>query len=137
MLDRRFGALGLSNLVGFATHAAGLGLMIAINGQSLRSIAIGSLIGYAGYYAWIIATIGRELWGTRLAVSVGLHAGLGALVTWGVVELVPGYSEHAGIGEAALQSAGRLAISLLLVTPLVAYGLWRTGVLRHFRGTAP
>ncbi|MBV9467181.1 MAG: hypothetical protein JO206_07035, partial [Solirubrobacterales bacterium] len=133
MLDRRFVKLAASNVIGLLTHGLGLGGAILINGLSITSIAIGTLIGWAGYYLWMMGTIGRELWGSRSAAGVGLHALLGAGITAGVVALLPALSGHPGAGAAFAQSAWKLLLSLLLVAPLAAYGLRRTGALAHFR----
>ena len=137
MLDRRFAALGVSNLFGLLTHGIGLGLAIWIQGLTVSSIALGTLIGWSGYYVWIIGTVGRELWGKRTAAGVGAHAALGAAVTGFVVWLVPAVAGGGGAVNALGATAGHVALSFLMLTPLVAYGVWRTGALRHFRHPEP
>jgi O-antigen/teichoic acid export membrane protein len=133
MIDRRFRRIAVSNIVGLLAHGIGLAVAIWIDGLSLTAIAAGTLAGWAGYYAWIIATVGRELFGARSAVTLALHAVTGAALTRVILWIVPAISGHHGNVDAVLQTARNLGLSVLLLAPLAAYGLWRTDVRRHFR----
>lgn len=133
MLDRRLMALGISNVVGLIAHGLGLGITIAINGTSLESIAIGTVAGYGGYYLYLMATIGRELWGVRAAVLVTAHSAIGAAATASILGLV---RPRVATGE-PLVALGRigwsLALCYALLMPMMLYGVRSTSVLRHFR----
>ncbi len=130
MLDRRFLKLGISNLVALGAHFAALGLAIAIGGLSLHAIAVGTLAGWMGYYAWIMATAGRELFGAAVALRVALSALVGAGTGGIIVALLPA----TGHGPAAvLDAALYAAISLIALLPLAAWGMHSTGVWRQIR----
>lgn len=137
MLDRRLVALGMSNLVGLVMHAAGLAAVITIRGNSVSSVALGTLLGYGGYFLTIAATIGKELWGTRGAGGVAAHAFVGAAVTSLVVSLVPADVAAGPPLHAIAVTLKNLALSYALLVPLILYGLRRTAILRHFRTERP
>ncbi len=128
VLDKRMAALGLSNVLGLACVAAGLGLVRLSGSQDLRAVALAVLLGYAAYNFYVMIAAGRGLWGGAGVVrALGASYG-GAAYTAGVVLAVSwlGLEPPAGWG-----GLGGLLLSLALVwlavAPLAVAGLLTVG----------
>lgn len=126
MLDRRLPAIAASNIAGLIS--IGLCLLIVPGHPSLENVAIAMVCGYALYHAYLMATVGREIWGAGAAV-VWLSAVAGAVTTRLAltcldVPLTKGVLPF-DLDEVALVLAKALAV----VTPLVVFGMWRLNLL--------
>ncbi len=136
MVDRKLGRVGVSNLVGLAATAAAIGAAVAISALELEPVAWGTVIGYGVYFVFILATIGRELWGGRAASAIGAHALVGVVAT-AVLTLGLGVADHQeSAGEAAATLVWHLAIAYLVLAPLVVYGVKKTRLLEQLQSVA-
>ncbi len=126
MLDRRLIAIGASNLASIAGLGASFAVAVALLGKTLTAIALAMVAGYAFFFLYLMASIGREIWGARrtleLCALVALSVGWTALVV---------RAASAGVGAPGLAGGARamalaLARCVVLLAPLGLFAAWRT-----------
>lgn len=125
MIDKRFGALLCTNLIGLAGMAVGLGAAVTWFGPSLLAVAWGCVAGYGVFFLSLVVTVGREVLGSRMAMRVA-GAAVGAMLYIG---LVIGHLRGRTFGGDLVGfvggSLGQLAGTLALLAPVVAVGVWQ------------
>lgn len=133
LLDGRFRPVLLSNLVAVIALGSGIVGFTATVGLSLQSIAYGVLVGYSVYYGALILTIGRELFGSRGALLLGLTCFVAMLACELIVR---GTDIARRLWPAATSTTGHIALfgaTLLAVSPLAIYGACRGNLIMHVR----
>jgi O-antigen/teichoic acid export membrane protein len=135
ILDRRLVPLAVSNVVGLAAGVVSIGLGVMAFGFDLRVVAAGYFTGHFVYYAWIMATVGRETFGSRGAAEAAAHAVLSCAYVAAVLVLL----DHATTGF--LHTVGYGLAGAAALVPLLVYGLRRSHLIEYatatLGGTAP
>jgi O-antigen/teichoic acid export membrane protein len=133
MLEKRLRPLGISNLVGLLAVSVCLLGAVMIFGETLEAVALAMVIGYGGYFLYLMLSVGKELWGLKEAVKLVLFVFLSVLYTAGIVF---GLDK---VGIAHLWSSGFLAsavgliFSLLLLVPLIYVGCLKSRCLVYLK----
>jgi len=136
--ERRLVAYGLSNLFGVFTVGACLAVNWFLLGhRSLEGVAVASVLGYAGYFTYMILTAGRQLWGWRISCRV-LFEVIGAAGWMAGVFTFLGHDRIQDTGWIAdLRHSAVLALRMIVgVLPLVAFGSWTSGGAIYLYGAA-
>lgn len=135
ILDKRIWPIAGSNLAGLAATSLAIGSGVLFSGFTLTVVATGYLFGHIAYYAWVIASVGREELGGRGAMRTGAHALLSCAYTASVIALMP--ARPAGLPTFQMIAAIALDVALagLLLSPLVGYGIWRSRLMSYVVST--
>ncbi len=129
LADKRLVSYGLSNLFGVLATGGSIALMWFVLGRvTLRDVAVGTVIGYALYFVYMVFSAGREIWGIKTSWKVLLQAACASGWTAGVLWLF-GRAGGERVGwEADLVHSAAVALGTLIVlAPLIVAGVWVTG----------
>lgn len=118
---------GISNIVVLAATSATLaGFWFASRTLSLTDIATAMVTGHAVYFVYMVAVVGRELWGRRMALTILGHAAVAATWTACVLWWIQHAQGTQDFESALVQTTVRMGVSLALIMPLLLYGAWKT-----------
>lgn len=122
LIDKRFGALLVSNVVALASVLVGLAILLVIRITTPTSVATVFLLSHVIYFMYLLWALGPELWSKKklasvvLFVSVSIAVTFLALKTGGVFEWKDDIPGLAGIALACLKEVA-------VLFPLVLFGL--------------
>ena len=131
ILDKKILPLALSNVVGLLATVGAIGAAVLIVGRTLEAVAVGYFTGYFFYYVWIMSSVGREVLGARGALMIAGYALLACAYTSATLALVPLTPPPVSALKMVEGLVLRLAISGLVLSPLVAYGVWKSGLIPY------
>jgi hypothetical protein len=133
LIDRRLIIVGVVNVVSLVGLAAISFLLFWLRGRSLTSVALGMVGGYAIFFACLMVTIGREVWGNARTVGLVAWVAVSLVYTSVVVRSLPVQPDHGTL----LGDFGILALNLLktlvLVTPLAIVAAWRARLPQYIQ----
>lgn len=124
ILDKRLFSLGISNLVGLLGMAAMLYAMVTLRGQTLASVALSMVGGSMIYYAYIMFSVGREVWGWESVLGLSLAAIVAFAYTFLIVfHCLPSFSPNAFWANFAILLKS-LSLCFIYLMPLFVLGGW-------------
>lgn len=131
IIDKRLISLFASNLGGLAAGTGALLIAARAGHFQLNWISGGMVCGYAIHFAILLFSIGRSVWGARIAMVVGLGAFSASIYVACLLRYIPGPGTGvAGIGALAAFALQGWAKTQLVLAPLYAVGIWRGSVLQ-------
>lgn len=125
ILDKRFRSLAISNLIGFTALLTILFVSAHSRPMNLETVAWATLSGYSIYYLYIMLSIGRKIWGIKSALGLSLLAFISAASAIITIRLRPVNLIELNFLEALGKTSFNLIQAILLLSPLMIYGLWR------------
>jgi O-antigen/teichoic acid export membrane protein len=129
VIDKRLGAILLSNIGGLMAGLVAMFLACEVGQWQLRWIAFGIVAAYALHYSILLFSVGRGLWGGNGAMMVGAWALIGS---GSVAVLLDRTSADVavGIGANALffRAARGWATTQFFLLPLYGLSVWRGSV---------
>jgi O-antigen/teichoic acid export membrane protein len=130
IIDKRLGALFISNLGGLAAGIAALLITTRAGHLELGWIACAMVCSYAVHFAILLGSIGRSIWGSKAAMIVGAWA-LGGSVYVALLfrYLLPEANNPGGMGALFVMTLLGWAKTQLFLAPLYILGVWKGSVL--------
>jgi len=130
IIDKRLGALLISNLGGLAAGMMALLIVSGAGHLELGWIACAMVCSYAVHFAILLGSIGRAIWGWRTALIVGAWAlGGSAYVALLFHYLSPEVNNFVGRGALFVMTLLGWAKTQLFLLPLYLVGIWKGSVL--------
>jgi hypothetical protein len=120
MVDRRLPALASASMFTLSVMTIGL-VMSAWWFDTLQGVAVAVLIAWAAHYSYLLATVGRTLWGTRGTLWIAGNAAASLAYTGSVVFVIRYALDGAPAGTPAFIG---VFSAFLLITPILFLGLW-------------
>ena len=117
----------MSNVVGVvATAGAIAALWFGMGRATLLGVAAGTVVGYAGYFVYMVFSAGREMWGLKTCWAVLGKAALAAAWTAGVLRIFAGGGVPTSWMNDLVHAVAAAALGLIALAPLMAVGVWLT-----------
>lgn len=132
IIDKRFAALGVSNLVGLAAMGMGFWIGTSLWEMDLLIVARIFLISFIIYFCWLLFTLGNELWGLRKSIVLILYIIGSVSITLFALQMAGALGREVAVmsfGNAVYQ----IFICLVIILPIVAFGIWRVGLFDYLR----
>lgn len=131
ILQKRTLAIGLSNLAGLITMSLSLVMGVWLFEFTLESLAYMTVLGYLGYYLYILFSVGTEIWGLSGAFRVGGYALLSVSWTAAVLFAVGADAGPYNFRNPLLALLRDLLLSYVALLPLWALAWWRLPIMEY------